>query len=98
MSENFVQLIFCERVPHDEIGHLRAAHILKYNIGISIGYEELYPAATIASPHRRSCWAGTQRGKGVVILGLKRGEPRFVAATGVMPHGGSAAGGADRPL
>lgn len=56
----------------------------------------MYPAATITTPHRRSCWAGTQRGKGVVILGLKRGEPRFVAATGVMPHGGSAAAEAEK--
>ena len=33
-----------------------------------------------------------------MMLDLKRGEPRFVAATGVMPHGGSAAGGAERRL
>ena len=46
-------------------------------------------------PHRRSCWAGTQRGKGVAIQGLKRGER---AATGVIPHGGSAVGVAERPL
>lgn len=52
----------------------------------------MYPAATIYSPHRRSSWADAGRGKGVVIQGLKGGEPRFVAATGVMPHGGSAAG------
>ena len=36
--------------------------------------------------------ADAGKGKGVVIQGLKGGEPRFGAATGVMPHGGSAAG------
>ena len=38
----------------------------------------MYPAATIASPHRRSSRADAGRGKGVVIQGLKGGEPRFV--------------------
>ena len=59
----------------------------------------MYPAATIDSPHRRSSWADAGKGKGVVIQGLKGGEPRFGAATGVMPHGGSAAGKkVERPL
>ena len=52
----------------------------------------MYPAATIASPHWRSSRADAGRGKGVVIQGLKGGEPRFVAPRCVMPHGGSAAG------
>ena len=39
----------------------------------------MYPAATIASPHWRSSRADAGRGKGVVIQGLKGGEPRFVA-------------------
>ena len=90
MSEHIVMLIFfCEGVSHDEIDHLRATHILEVKYRKS---SVMYPAATIASPHRRSCWAGTEKGKGVVILTLKRGEPRLGAATGVMPHGGSAAG------